>query len=103
MKRTHRIIAAVVILGAVLDSWRLRWLSDDAFISFRYAQHLAEHGELVYNPGEFVEGYTNFLWTLLMALGMKAGLEPEFFSHLLSSDLRDGCLLGGLRWCGEHS
>ena len=35
------------------------------------------HGNgLVYNPGEIVEGYTNFLWTLLAAGGLLLGLAP---------------------------
>jgi arabinofuranosyltransferase len=33
---------------------------DDSFISFRYAQNLAWGHGLVFNPGEQVEGYTNF-------------------------------------------
>ena len=44
-----------------------RCLQDDAFISLRYARNLAEGMGLVYNPGEYVEGFTNFLWTLAMA------------------------------------
>ena len=39
------------------------WMLDDAFISFRYAENwVSGHGP-VYNAGERVEGYTNFLWT----------------------------------------
>ena len=39
---------------------------DDAYISFRYAQNaILGHG-LFFNPGERVEGFTNFLWTTLM-------------------------------------
>ncbi len=40
---------------------------DDAFISFRYARNLLEGNGLVWNVDERVEGYTNFLWTLLVA------------------------------------
>lgn len=40
--------------------------SDDAFISFRYAQNLVAGHGLVFNPGERVEGYTNLLYVLLM-------------------------------------
>jgi len=40
---------------------------DDGFISFRYADHLAQGHGLVYNVGERVEGYTNFLWVVLLA------------------------------------
>ncbi|RKX21336.1 MAG: hypothetical protein DRP51_04400, partial [Candidatus Zixiibacteriota bacterium] len=36
---------------------------DDAFITFRYAENLADGYGLVFNPGgEPVEGYSNFLW-----------------------------------------
>lgn len=62
---------------------RFFFISDDAFISFRYAQNLAEGFGLVWNPGERVEGYTNFLWVLIMSLGMLIGISPEFFSNFL--------------------
>lgn len=40
---------------------------DDAYISFRYGQNLMNGNGLVYNKGEYVEGYTNFLWTIITA------------------------------------
>ena len=40
---------------------------DDAYITFRYAQNLAEGHGLVFNLGHRVEGYTNFLWTVILA------------------------------------
>ncbi len=44
-------------------------LFDDAMISMRYAKNLAEGHGLVWNPGETpVEGYTNPLWVIFMAL-----------------------------------
>src|SRR5262245_12947084 len=44
-------------------------LFDDAMISMRHAANLAEGHGLVCNAGETpVEGYTNLLWTLWMAL-----------------------------------
>lgn len=44
-------------------------LFDDAMISMRYARNFAEGAGLVWNPGgPAVEGYTNFLWTIIMAL-----------------------------------
>lgn len=42
-------------------------ITDDAFILFRYVDHfLAGHG-LVYNVGDRVEGYTSFLWAIVLA------------------------------------
>ncbi len=52
------------------------WVLDDAYISFRYAQNLVEGHGLVFNPGERVEGYTNFLWVMLMAAVLAAGGDP---------------------------
>ena len=44
-------------------------LFDDAMVSMTYARNLAEGAGLVWNAGgPAVEGYTNFLWTLWMAV-----------------------------------
>ncbi len=59
-------LAAAVALG-VAWALSLDYLADDAFISFRYARNLASGHGLVYNPGERVEGYTNFLTVVLLA------------------------------------
>src|SRR5215213_1971897 len=55
------VIAALAVLfsGVTLD---------DAYITFRYARHLAEgYGLGAWNhTGEHVEGYSSLLWTLLL-------------------------------------
>jgi hypothetical protein len=43
-------------------------LFDDAMISMRYAYNLAQGNGLVWNTGEYVEGFTNPLWVGFMAL-----------------------------------
>jgi arabinofuranosyltransferase len=50
---------------------------DDAYISFRYAFNLAHGHGLVYNLGERVQGMTNLLWTLILAVPIAAGLPVE--------------------------
>jgi len=71
------LVVVVVLSGALWPSW----MTDDALISFRYAQNLhAGHG-LVYNIGERVEGYTNFLWTILAALVIALGGDPVYVSY----------------------
>ena len=42
-------------------------VADDAYISFVYAKNWISGLGLVFNPGERVEGYTNFLWVALLA------------------------------------
>src|SRR5437016_4516561 len=75
-------LSAAVLLG---HSLLFNFVTDDAYISFRYARSLAERGELTFNPGERVEGYTNFLWTVLLAAGIKLGVKPELSSRLLAA------------------
>ncbi len=60
-------------------------LCDDAYISLRYAKHLASGNGLVYNVGERVEGYTNFLWVVLEAALLKAGAEPRTVVDILGA------------------
>jgi hypothetical protein len=51
---------------------RYRWMMDDAFVYFRYADNLVFLGRgLVYNAGEFVEGFSSPLW-MLMLLPLRA-------------------------------
>jgi hypothetical protein len=52
------------------------WTEDDAFISLRYAHNLVRGHGLVFNPGERVEGYSNFLWVALSAAAMRAEADP---------------------------
>lgn len=83
-------LAALMPLVALAGLIWPAWLSDDAFISFRYAQNLALGHGLVYNPGERVEGYTNFLWTLMAAGVLRLGGDLALWSHA------SGVLLGVL-------
>jgi hypothetical protein len=54
----------LVMLGLV---WRYFWVMDDAFIYFRYADNLLFLGRgLVFNAGEYVEGFTSPAWMLLL-------------------------------------
>ncbi|HVV51795.1 MAG TPA: hypothetical protein VHO06_19155, partial [Polyangia bacterium] len=74
---------AVAIAAALVAAWRVKWVADDAFISFRYAENLARGHGLVWNPGERVEGYTNFLWTVLLAGAIRVHLDPVRVSVVL--------------------
>lgn len=66
---------------------------DDAYISFRYLDNWLQGRGLVFNPGEYVEGYTNFLWIVLMAPVVAIGITPETAAYLLSLLLLASLLL----------
>jgi hypothetical protein len=59
-------------------------LIDDSFISFRYAKNLVDGHGLTFNIDERVEGYSNFLWVMLLAFGYKLGIQPEIFFLFLA-------------------
>lgn len=70
----NRIILAIIglaALAATYHGWRLFWfLTDDAFIAFRYVSNaIAGHG-YTWNPPPFrpIEGYTSFLWVATLEM-----------------------------------
>ena len=71
-------IAHTLIMGS--------WIVDDAGISFAYARNLAEGYGLVAQPGaDPVEGFTNLLWVLLLAIPLKFhAFDPVITPKLLS-------------------
>lgn len=73
----------ILVVAAALLAWIFRFVQDDAFITYRYAWNMARGNGLVFNPGDHVEGYTNFLWTVIHVIPEKAGWDTPLFSQLL--------------------
>lgn len=67
-KKHFLVIIFFFVIYCIFLSWSF-WFQnvDDAYISFRYGKNLVNGDGLVYNAGEFVEGYTNFLWVVVTA------------------------------------
>jgi hypothetical protein len=94
---TRREWVGLLATGAALVAlaWAHRFVQDDAFISFRYAQHLARGQGLTWNVGEPpIQGFTNLLWTLLLAGAMRAGIEPVAASYAMGLACFAGTLAG---------
>lgn len=87
MKHPRTILFAILFVLAMVHVLAFFGIIlDDAFISFRYARHLAEGEGLVYNRGFApVEGYTNFLLVVTCAALWKVGLRPELIVPLLGA------------------
>jgi len=62
----------------------LMFVQDDAYITFRYVKNFIAGNGLVFNIGEYVEGYSNFLWLLLLSLTSVLGFGIEKTSTNLS-------------------
>lgn len=84
-ERLPRWLLVLLLLIPVAVTPLYLFVCDDAFISFRYVRNLVDGHGLVWNVGERVEGYTNFLWVLMLA-GVWAvlGVVPEQSSVALS-------------------
>lgn len=74
----------------VVEGKRYFCLFDDAMISMCYAHNWANSNGIVWNPGEYVEGYTSFVWTAILALIHLPGFSPST-TCLLAQVL--GCLV----------
>lgn len=86
--------AVIASLAAAAHILRLPGIVvDDAFISYRYAlQWVRGHG-LVFNVGEYVEGYSNPLWVWLTALGMILRADPVAWTRSLGAAACLGCVI----------
>jgi len=81
-KKVKVFIGVAVFLFLVHAVFFKRYITDDAFISFRYLDNFLQGLGLVYNAGERVWGYTNFLWIIVLAPFVKMGLDPLFVSRV---------------------
>ena len=80
----YAIELAVVVYVVFAFALFPKWTVDDAYIGFRYARNLAEHGQLTWNPGQNpIEGYTGVALVLLVAAGTKLGLSPIVSSQVV--------------------
>jgi len=94
--RRIRAVGYMLVLGVPLVLSMLAgldYIKDDAYISFRYTHNLVAGHGLVFNPGERVEGITNFLWTVLMVPFEAMGWDLFIMSEILGLALWAGILL----------
>ncbi|MFT5050473.1 MAG: arabinofuranosyltransferase [Chlamydiales bacterium] len=93
------LVLLVIANAVILNS--SNGIIDDAYIFFRYVDNmLAGHG-LTWNPGELghdrVEGYTSFLYVMLLAVPRALGAEPVASSHLINIGLFIGVVAVAFR------
>lgn len=74
---------ALAALGVAHLRYHAGYTLDDAYITFRYARNLVRGAGLVYNPGDYVKGYSNTLFTFAMALPEWFRRDPIGFSRFL--------------------
>lgn len=73
----------LIVIVLLIHEAYLGLVVDDAYISFRFAKNFVDGYGLVFNHGEQVEGYSNFLWVLIISGAMKFSLEPLAVAKIL--------------------
>jgi hypothetical protein len=68
------------VIGSI-DS--INFTVDDTFIPMRYAENFVKGKGLVFNEGEFVEGYSSLPWTIMLSFFVKAGISQNEFDFAL--------------------
>lgn len=86
----EKIILLLIIGIFVAHALSLNFTQDDAYISYRYVKNFVNGQGLVFNPEERVEGYTNFLWIILLSIFTKFGLDIIVVSKILG--IASGCI-----------
>ncbi|MCZ7610105.1 MAG: hypothetical protein M5U17_08035 [Ignavibacterium sp.] len=81
-----KIIRYIYVISILLSAGTIiffpKWLVDDAYITFRYAENLANHFQLTFNiNSQPVEGYTGIILPILIAFAIKIGISPIIVTH----------------------
>jgi arabinofuranosyltransferase len=90
-----RVDLAVLLTVCVLALAHAFWFSHtagDAFISFRYVNNWVRGHGLVFNPGERVMGYSNFLWVVLLYPFVLLGVPAQTAARILGALFACGTL-----------
>lgn len=104
-RRVAWIFALIGLLVLLVVGWKLFWfLTDDAYIAFRYISNSQLGNGYTWNPPPFrpVEGYTSFAWVLLLDLVWRViGMPPPAAANPIALLCAGGslliCLLMGMR------
>jgi len=94
LKDEKRLIKTVLLVCIIIsigfDLYFIQFITDDAFITFRYSKNLANGYGIVFNKNDNnpVEGYSNFLWVLINCIPILLGIDiviwVKSFSIILS-------------------
>jgi hypothetical protein len=88
MAMSERSVRALAILFAVLTALFILYRNggfyhDDAYITLRYARNFIAGRGIVWNPGEYVQGYTNVLQLLLVSWLGELGIDLRSASRVI--------------------
>ncbi len=98
-KKSLLVLLGLLTLGlCAVGFWKYHgYFSDDSFISLRYCHNFLNGEGLVWNPGERVEGYSNFLLVMLVSALGRLGIDLVTASQVVGVGAFVGLMLVLLR------
>jgi arabinofuranosyltransferase len=100
------LVLALIGAAFVAHALSLSFTQDDSYISYRYVKNFLDGNGLVFNPGEYVEGYTNFFFVILLAFFGKLGLDYIAISKIIGIisglSVIGVAYFGGRKFLGEN-
>jgi len=85
--------AAPYVFAALMQLLFVGYVKDDAYIEYRYATNAAHGHGLVFNVGDApVEGFTSFLWTVLLVVPAWLHVPLLGFGKLVGAAALFGCV-----------
>jgi len=85
IKTFKRIVLVFFLLTIPFCIISYNHIGEDCFITFRYAENFASGKGLVYNAGEWIEGYSNFLWVIILSFFSFLGYNTIDVAKILSA------------------
>jgi hypothetical protein len=86
--------ACMLLATALFSAYRTHFSIDDAWITYRYAENLADGAGFVFNPGERVLGTSTPLYTMILAFTHWIGLSVPSVSQIIGFLSMLGILAG---------
>ncbi|SYZ72702.1 membrane hypothetical protein [Candidatus Zixiibacteriota bacterium] len=103
-KSNIQFIFLILIVALYLfHALNLSFTQDDSYISYRYVQNFLDGKGLVFNPGEYVEGYTNFLLIIILIFFGKLGINYIIASKAIGLVSGTGILILSFLWGKKYS
>ncbi len=82
-KSTYVLVAAIAALSVLHVASFGFCLQDDTYIGLRYSRNFSSGEGFVYNSGERVEGYTNFLWIVIGTVPFLLEINPIVYIRIV--------------------
>lgn len=87
------LLGLAVLVFSLLTHHHWQQVCDDAFIAFRYADHVAQGWGPVWNRGEAVEGFSSPLWLGILVVGKAVRADLRTWSGVLGVIFSGLCLV----------